>query len=226
MKKVLVVAAHPDDEVLGVGGVILRHVAEGDEVSILILGDGETSRKEEVVDVEKRAGQADKTGELFGVKKVYRENLPDNAFDTVALLEIVKKVEAVVDEARPEVIYTHHQYDLNVDHRLTCQAVLTACRPQPVHPTKKILTFETLSSTEWQVKDLGNSFCPTVYVDISEYLEKKMEVLRVYDNEMREYPHPRSYEGVEVLAKFRGMEVGLRAAEAFQLVRDVGSKFF
>lgn len=220
MKNVLVVAAHPDDEVLGVGGAILKHVVEGDNVSILILGDGETSRGEEVADVDKRATEAEKAAELFGAK-LYRENLPDNAFDTVALLEIAKKVENVVREVQPELIYTHHQYDLNVDHRLTCQAVLTACRPQPGHPTKKILTFETLSSSEWQIKDLHNNFCPTVYVDIEKYLGKKMEVLKIYDDEMREYPHPRSYEGVELLAKFRGMEVGLKSAEAFQLIRNI-----
>jgi LmbE family N-acetylglucosaminyl deacetylase len=219
-KKILVVVAHPDDEILGVGGTILKHVKNGDKVSILILSDGETSRGDKA-DIVKRQKQAEKVKKSLGVKELILKSMPDNKFDSVPLLEIVKKVEEVVYKIKPETIYTHNPNDLNIDHRLTCEAVLTSCRPQPNFFVKNILVFETLSSTEWQIKDSQHFFCPTQYVDISKFINKKIEVLKVYKNELRQYPHPRSIEGVSVLAKFRGMEVGLKYAEAFQIIRVI-----
>lgn len=220
MKKILIVAAHPDDEVLGVGGTILKHVKKGDEVSILILGDGETSRNQNS-DIQKRANEAQKVGQALGAREIILEKFPDNKFDTVALLEITKRIEEVISNIQPEVIYTHNSSDLNVDHRLTFKAVLTACRPQPNFPIKEILTFETLSSTEWQVKDPGHIFCPVNYVKIDDYIDEKLKILSIYKDELREFPHPRSIEGVKTLAKFRGMEVGFNYAEAFQVVRII-----
>lgn len=215
---ILIVAAHPDDEVLGVGGTILKHVKNGDEVNILILGDGESSRKVGA-DISKREKQCQKVAGKLGVKKVYLERFPDNAFDSISLLEITKKVELIINRLKPHIIYTHHAYDLNIDHRLTFQAVLTACRPQPNFFVKKILTFEILSSTEWQIKDGNNIFCPNEYSNIGNFIDKKIEVLRIYKDELREYPHPRSIEGVKILAQYRGLEVGYRYAEAFRIVR-------
>src|SRR3989344_3519958 len=154
---ILVVAAHPDDEVLGAGGTILKHIKAGDKVSLLILGDGETS-KARGADIEKRERQAKEAAEMLGANELILEKLPDNKFDSLSLLEIVKIVESAVERLMPEVVYTHWERDLNVDHRLTCQAVLTACRPQPKSGVKKILAFETLSSTEWQLKSQANIF--------------------------------------------------------------------
>src|SRR3989344_3338736 len=159
MSKILVVAAHPDDEILGVGGTILKHVKNGDQVSILVLGDGESSR-EAKVDIEKRENQAKRVIQALGAKEMILKKLPDNQFDSLPLLEIIKEVEAVIRQVKPEIIYTHCPTDLNVDHRLTFQAVLTACRPQPGFGVKKILAFETLSSTEWQIKDQSHLFLP------------------------------------------------------------------
>ncbi len=217
MNKVLVVAAHPDDEVLGVGATLCRHAREGDEITIFILGDGETSRSS--ADIEKRQAQARQAAVAIGAKDVILEVFPDQRFDTVPLLEITQKIEKLVYSLKPDIVYTHCPYDLNLDHRLTFQAVLTALRPGPNLSVTKFSTFETLSSTEWQRKDQANSFCPTEYYDISEFIEKKIELLKIYSDEIRDYPHPRSAEGVKILAQYRGIESGFRYAEAFQIIR-------
>lgn len=220
MSKILIVAAHPDDEILGVGGAILKHVKNGDEVNILILGDGATSRDANA-DIGEREKQARQAADALGAKNLILEKLPDNRFDSVPLLEIVKKAEKAINKIKPEIIYTHFPYDLNIDHRLTFQAVMTACRPQPGFFVKKILALETPSSSEWQIKDQSHIFCPTEYVDISGFIDEKLEVLKIYSEELREYPHPRSSEGVKILAQFRGMEVGCKYAEAFQVIRQL-----
>ncbi len=221
MNKILIVAAHPDDEVLGAGGTILKHVKNGDHVSILILSDGEASRGATVTQIKKRIDQAKKAAKILGAKKVILEILPDNQFDSVPLLEIVKIVERVINKIKPSIIYTHFGEDLNIDHRLTFQAVLTACRPQPKFFVKKILAFEVLSSTEWQEKKKKSLFCPTHYSDISSFIGQKLKALEVYADELRPYPHPRSKEGVKILARYRGLEAGYKYAEAFQIIRTL-----
>lgn len=218
--KILIIAAHPDDEVLGVGGTILKHCKNGDEVNILILSDGESSR-DNGSDVAKREKQCQEVAEKLGAEKVYFKKFPDNSFDSIPLLEITKEVEMIIGQLKPDTIYTHHAHDLNIDHRLTFQAVLTACRPQPNFFVKKILTFEVLSSTEWQLKDGNNAFCPNEYNNIEDFIDRKIEALQIYKDELRKYPHPRSTEGVKILAQFRGLEVGLSFAEAFQIIRFI-----
>ena len=222
--KVLVVVAHPDDEVLWVGGTILKHVDNGDEIEILILSSWEDSRWEDVADNEKRRKQAKIIKTLSKVKNLHMENLPDNAFDTVSLLKIAQVVEKYVDSFEPNIVYTHFQEDLNIDHRLTFQAVMTACRPQPNVWVNEIYTFETLSSTEWQVKTWDKIFKPTKYVNIDKYIDQKMNILKIYKDELREYPHPRSLKWVEVLARYRWIEVGLGFAEAFEVIRCIEGK--
>jgi len=219
MNKILIVAAHPDDEVIGAGGTILKHAKAGDEISILLLGDGVTSRGVNEADIKKRADQARQVAKALGIKKVFLETLPDNKFDAVPLLEIVKKVEKVINVVRPSLIYTHFGDDLNIDHRLTFQAVMTACRPQPEFFVKKILSFEVLSSTEWQEKKKNKSFCPNEYNNIEKFIDRKIKAIEIYNDELRQYPHPRSKEGIKILAQYRGMEVGYKFAEAFQIVR-------
>lgn len=220
--KILVVAAHPDDEVLGAGGMILKNVEAGSRVDILILGDGATSRGASISEIKKRAAQAWKATQILGAETVILEDLPDNKFDSVPLLEIVKKIEKAIAKIKPDIIYTHFGNDLNIDHRLTFQAVMTACRPQPGFCVKKISSFEILSSTEWQEKSPGGIFCPNEYEDINDFIDKKIEVLeKVYGNELRPYPHSRSIESVKTLARFRGLESGLEFAEAFCLIRKI-----
>ena len=146
---------------------------------------------------------------------------PDNRMDAVALLDVVKKIEAAVEAFQPEIVYTHHAGDVNIDHRIVHDAVVTACRSLPGQLVKTILFFETVSSTEWQPPQSYPVFAPNWYVDIGAFMEKKLKALHFYDSEMRGYPHPRSYEGIEILAKQRGITVGVKYAEAFMLGRMV-----
>lgn len=219
-QKILVVAAHPDDELLGVGGTLLKHRASGDQIIIAILGDGEKSRTHNV-DVAKRSAQATKVSKLLRAEKLWLGDFLDNQFDAMPLLTIIKKIEEIVYIAKPTIIYTHHAFDLNIDHRLTFQAVMTACRPIPGSTVQKILSFETLSSTEWQAPATGNMFMPTEFVDISTTIEEKIKLLKLYVDELRAFPHPRSVEGIRTLAAYRGMTAGLKAAEAFQVIRSI-----
>jgi LmbE family N-acetylglucosaminyl deacetylase len=226
---VLVVAAHPDDEMLGCGGALARHSSEGDEVSILILAEGVTSR-DETRDV------ASRVDELMELKRASREaaaivgagtpqfgGLPDNRLDTVPLLEVAKLVETAVSEFSPHVVYTHHGGDLNVDHRITHQAVMTACRPIEHSGVRNVYAFEVASSTEWSVPTVGSPFIPNHFVDIDTFLDVKVRALRCYEAEMRPFPHPRSYAHVENLARVRGASSGLKAAEGFMVMRQVVS---
>lgn len=221
MKNILVVAAHPDDELLGAGGTLAKHVLAGDTVEVLILGQGLMARDNadasELDALEKMARSA---GAIIGFSAMHFAAFPDNAFDTVKFLDIVKVVEARLREFKPTIVYTHHEFDLNVDHRLTAEAVLTAARPISDFSPEIMYAFETLSSTEWQSKG-PKQFAPTVYVNIEETLAKKISALSEYTSEMREYPHSRSAEGIRILAQYRGLESYCKAAEAFHLVRQI-----
>ncbi len=225
--KVLVVAAHPDDEVLGCGGTITRHVQQGDCVEVIILAEGVTSRAAERAperDAEKLQALAAATLRacaVLGVKDVTLHNFPDNRMDSLPLLDIVKVIEEHIARLQPTVVYTHHGGDVNVDHRVTYEAVVTACRPQPGHSVKTLLTFETPSSTEWQSPLAGVSFAPNWFVDIGETLATKLKALSAYEAELRAWPHPRSIQAIEHLSHWRGSMVGVEAAEAFALARYI-----
>lgn len=220
MASILVVAAHPDDEALGCGGTIARHVAAGDEVACLFLADGATSRESEA-DASVRERQARRAADTLGIGEILLARFPDNRMDTVALLDVVQVIEKVVARFSPETIYTHHGGDLNIDHRITHQAVLTACRPQPGHSVRAIYGFEVPSSTEWAPPATLPPFTPTRFVDITAYLEQKRAALDCYVEEMRPWPHARSFEAVEALARMRGACVGVEAAEAFMVIREI-----
>lgn len=215
---ILVVVAHPDDEILGIGWTILKHIDQGDSVSILILSSWEDSRWDHISNNKKRIQQAMEVAQRLNCK-LSMENLPDNKFDSVPLLDIVKVVEKYISDLSPNTIYTHFSHDLNVDHRLTFQAIMTACRPQPNFCVRNIFCFETNSSTEWQKKDSSMIFCPHKYVDISAYIDEKLEILSLYKDEIRDFPHPRSLHWVRVLSEFRWMEVWYSYAEAFEVIR-------
>jgi len=222
---VLAVVAHPDDEVLGCGGALVLHAARGDEVSIVILADGETSRAETTANrVPAREDAARQAGVVLGATRVLLHGLPDNRLDTRPRLEIAKLIEGHIAALVPDVVYTHHFGDVNIDHRVTYEAVVTACRPQAGHPVKTLLFCEIASSTEWQPPGFGPAFQPNWFVDISDVIETKLKALRTYHGEMRPWPHPRSYEGVEHLARWRGATIGCAAAESFVLGREIRRK--
>jgi len=216
---VLVVAAHPDDEVLGCGGTIARHSAAGDEVHILFLADGVGARGERVGSlVDARMHAAQEAARLLGAQTPRFLSLPDNRLDSLHLLDLIQQVEAVVTEVCPRVVYTHHGGDLNIDHRLAHQAVLTVCRPLPGCSVEALYAFEVLSSSEWALS--AGEFHPTRYVNVERYLGKKLEAVAAYAAEMRPFPHARSVEMVEAQARLRGGSIGVAAAEAFEVVRE------
>lgn len=226
MKTILVIAAHPDDEVLGCGGTIAKHVSSGDVVHVLILAEGATSRDERR-DCKKRTSElsglvnsAHKANDLLGVRTLKMHNFPDNRMDSIDLLDIVKVIENQIYRIQPDIIYTHHAGDVNVDHRRTHEAVVTACRPLPQQCVKTLLFFEVPSSTEWQTAGSAQLFSPNWFVDVSLSLALKLEALKIYLPEMREWPHARSIKAVEHLACWRGASVGCEAAEAFVLGRQ------
>lgn len=221
---VLVISAHPDDEVLGCGGTIARLAREGREVYIAILGEGLTSRKaaREDADPEAIAGLADTARTVarnLGAKNLFLRSLPDNRLDTVPLLEVVKMIEDLVEEVRPEVVYTHHGGDLNVDHSVIFRATLTATRPLKDQVAREIYTYEVPSSTEWAFQRLAPRFTPNCFVDIGETIETKLQAMETYDSEARTFPHPRSPQSLRAIARRWGSVAGMHFAEAFEIVR-------
>lgn len=227
--KVLVVAAHPDDEALGCGGTIARHAAAGDEVTFVFMADGVTSRNadEEPMDaIERRRRAQYQAAVALSVGNrtpIYPQSTlwhRDNNMDYGTLLVFVREIEPTIKAFQPDIIYTHHGGDLNIDHRITHQAVMTACRPMPGSSVKAIYAFEVPSSTEW-ASEAEQAFRPNHFVDITSTLDKKIDALKAYEEEMRPFPHARSMEAVKALAMWRGASVGLRAAEAFMTLRRI-----
>lgn len=225
-KTILIIAAHPDDEILGCGGTMARLAEEGNEVHILIMAEGLTSR-DNTRDRESRKNElselsltAKNAGDIVGAKSVELMDFPDNRMDGVDRLDVIKVIERKVEEIQPSVIFTHFANDLNIDHRITNDAVITACRPMPGQIVKEIYFFEVPSSTEWQVG--GRIFTPNYFISLTEgQFLKKRKALEVYKSEMREFPHSRSIEAVEALAKWRGATCGYPFAEAFIVGRKV-----
>lgn len=227
MDSILVIAAHPDDEILGCGGAISRHSEVGDVVRVIIVSTGITSRRDNISDdINKEElaalkSSAEKANQIIGVKSLDFLNYPDNRLDSIQRLDLIKDLEKNINAFQPNIIYTHHSGDVNIDHRIVCDAVITACRPYPNQVVKTILSFEVASSTEWQPPGKSDAFEPNWFVDISKQLSKKLEALKAYDSEMRDWPHARSLKAIDYQAKLRGSQLGVNAAEAFKLLRKL-----
>ena len=224
-RTVLIVAAHPDDEALGCGGTMARLVNEGALVHVAFLADGVGARHAEGMftdeEIEARRAAARTACKILGTEVPQFDDFPDNRLDTIPRLQIVQRVESILDAVQPDTVLTHHVGDVNIDHRRVHEAVVTACRPQPGHPVRRLMFFEVASSTEWQPPGSAPAFQPQCYVDITETLSAKLEALRAYDAEMRPWPHARSIEAVEHHARWRGATVGCEAAEAFMVGREL-----
>lgn len=226
MSRVLVVAAHPDDEILGVGATIAKRVKQGDICRAVILGEGITARgdkREEFDGTEQNSLKKDaiESARTIGYEKIDFVGLPDVRFDSIDLLDIVKIVQKFFFEFKPNIVYTHHYGDLNIDHRLTYEATLCASRPVTGWYPNELLCFETPSSTEWNFGRKQDAFYPNVFVDIEDTIEKKYEAIKCYKGEIREYPHPRSIEALEAIAKRCGTIVNLKYAEAFEQIYKI-----
>lgn len=223
MKSILVVAAHPDDETLGCGGTIARLSREGKLVHVAFVADGASAREAnglpEPETLAARRLAAANACTVLGAQAPHFNDYPDNRLDTVPLLEVVQRIETLIATYHPDTILTHHCGDLNIDHQIVHKAVVTACRPQTDHPVNTLLFFENPSSTEWQSPGTAPAFTPNWFADITSTLRKKIEASQCYKTELRPWPHPRSVQGIEHLARWRGATVGMDAAEAFMLGR-------
>ena len=227
MNTALIIAAHPDDEVLGCGATIARLSHEGWKIHVLIVAEGATSRAKkrdankasaELLSLAKCAEDANK---ILGATTLDLLSLPDNRMDSIDLLEIVKIIEEFILKYKPSLLFTHHAGDVNIDHKIIHDAVISACRPQPDHPVKELLFFEIPSSTEWRPASSGIYFKPNYFYDVSGHILKKLHALSFYSSEMRNFPHPRSIDAITHLARWRGASVGCEAAEAFMLGRRI-----
>jgi len=237
--KILIIAAHPDDEVLGMGGTIKKYTKNGDDVKIVIMATGIHSRRssnyentsnynvdektlrkmeKQVTELQKDAKKAAK---ILGVSNVDFLNFPDNEMDTVSNLEITKAIEKIISQFKPTIVYTHSQFDINVDHRLCYFATLTATRPKSGNFVKQVYSFEVPSSTEWF---FPSNFSPNTFVDISNELNAKIKSLQVYKNEIEKFPHPRSPDALKAISQRWGSVSGFKNAEAFTLIRELKSK--
>ena len=222
-KKVLIIAAHPDDEVLGCGGTIAKLSEQGEDVHILILATGLTSRVG--FDMEKDADalkihfeRACRAGAFLGAKNVNFAGFPDQKMDTLSLLEVTQRIEAEIESIKPQTIFTHHGGDLNMDHVITFRATLTATRPIAGSVVRSVYAYEVPSSTEWAFQKFEPKFQPNFFHDITETLPKKIQAMQIYESEARDFPHPRSSQALQAIAHRWGSVVGLDAAEAYEVI--------
>ena len=219
-KRVVVIGAHPDDELLGAGGTLARHVLSGDEVHAIVVADGARSRypAELAATLEKQAHRA---AEVIGFTSLQLLSLPDQRLDTLPLIELTQRLEGVLDEINPSIVYTHFPEDVNADHGLVARCAWTACRPYRRPQVRKFAVFETPSSTEWAWPMPGTELRPNLFVDVTDTLTTKIAAMDCYETELRDYPHPRSGRALRERAAYWGSHIGRPAAEPFAVLREV-----
>lgn len=218
--KILIIAAHPDDEVLGCGGMIVNRVKQGDQVVVVILTDGAVTRYKKVMAKVLRRN-AMECAKILGISKIIFKDLPNQLLDTVPITKVIKEIESVINEVRPDVVYTHDKGDLNRDHAVIYEATLVAARPLPGIAINKLFTYFVPSSSEYNDTDEKVVFIPNVFVDIRKSIDKKVKAFVCYKSEERAYPHPRSPKALKVYAGRWGIQAGIEYAEAFRLIREI-----
>jgi len=216
--RVLVIAAHTDDEVLGVGGTIAKHSLSGDEVYLLSVCDRATEHRYDMGVIETLRDSTRRAGKILGIKEIHFCGKKD---EIITVPEAIIAMEDCMNRIKPEIIYTHHRGDSNQDHRTIFQATLVVTRTLKDAAVRKVLCYEVPSSTEQGPPFLEYAFMPNVFVDIHHVLEKKLEAMKAYETELKEFPHPRSLEFLTLNARYWGSKVGLEAAEAFLLVKEI-----
>ena len=215
--KILVIAPHPDDEVLGCGGTIAKHSENGDEVCLIITTKAYTPDWSEEF-IKNREKEIKESNKILGIKKIYFLNYPTVKLDTIPQKDLNNSIAKIVNKVKPDIAYIPFKGDLNKDHRILFEASLVALRPIN-HKCKKILAYEVLSETEWGQEI--EVFKPNVYVDITDTIDIKLEAMKAYKSELKSFPHPRSLEAIKALAIKRGSEIGVKYAESFYLVREI-----
>ncbi len=217
---VLVFAPHPDDEILGVGGTLIKHINHHDIVTICVVTRGVEPLFSEQAILETRE-EARKCHEMVGVNATVYLDFPAVMLEKEDRFKINESMLGVIQSTEPDVVYIPHIGDMQKDHQIVSEAAMVALRPKYKHVVKKVLAYETLSETGWHIPNVSNQFIPNIYSDISQFLEKKLNALACYQSQLSEYPNPRSLEAVEALAKYRGSTVNVGAAEAFMLIREL-----
>ena len=221
-KNILIIVAHTDDETIGCGGTICKHIEDGYKVFAMSFTDGISSRLVKSKKLKKaRHLSAKQASKFLGFKWIKNLNFPDNQLDKIPILKIIKEIEKIKYKLKPSIVYTHNFSDLNIDHKLIAEATLTAFRPTPDSKLSELRTFEVPSASDYsQIKHRKN-FVPNLFVDISKFWKKKNEALKMYKSEIKKKPHSRSFEGIKNLAKLRGNQSGLKIAEAFEIIRKI-----
>lgn len=218
MATILIVAAHPDDEILGGGATFAKHVDNGDVVHALVLSEGASARYEDGMEKALRTC-AERSAEMIGFSTIDFGNLPDQRLDAMPIIEVTQLVEETIQSLRPSIVYTHSHVDVNSDHGVVSRAVWTACRPYATPWIERILAFETPSSTEWAWAAPESAFQPQWFVDVERTLQRKLDAMACYTSELRPYPHPRSLQALEERARYWGSIAGGVAVEPFVLLR-------
>lgn len=221
MKKVIIISAHPDDETLGAGGTLLKHKANGDKVYWLIVTNVFEHQGFSKERIKSRQMEIDKVAQEFGFEKVFKLDYPTMTLSSSSLLKLVPDVSKVFSEVEPEIIYTLNRSDAHSDHRYLSDAVM-ACTKSFRYPfIKKVLMYECISETEFAPAFFEKVFIPNYFVDITDFIDKKLEIMHIFESELSEPPFPRSEENIKALARFRGSSVGCHYAEAFQVVKVI-----
>ena len=218
--KVLIISAHPDDETIGAGGTLLRHVAKGDDVYWCVVTQGYSPPWPKET-LEKARQQVYEVQKAYGIREVILCGFPTVKLSTIPYIEISSEIQKVVDKVHPDIVYTTPRCDINLDHKIVYECTLVACRPLPGSSVQRLLSYEICPTTRYGPSSSSGSFSPNIFIDISDYLDKKIEIMGIYQTELYKYPHPRSLEGIKLFAQERGLSVGLEAAECFELIRQL-----
>lgn len=220
--RVLVIAPHPDDETLGCGGSLLKHKSNGDSISWLVATRGHEPQLPAEL-LEQKENEIKAVGAAYGFENTFRLNLPTIKLDTIPLDEIIVAIRDAITDSKPDYVYLNHFGDVHSDHRVVFEATMSVLKPfySGKHGVSKVLSYEILSSTDAMPANPARAFVPNVFTDVTEFLERKLEIMSLYESELQPFPLPRALESMRALARYRGATIGAEFAEAFMLVREV-----
>ena len=219
-KRILIIASHPDDETIGAGGTLLRHVAKGDKVYWCVITQGYSPPWPQKT-LEKARQQVYEVQKAYGIHEVFLCDFPTMKLNTIPHIEISSEIQKIVNQVSPDIVYTTPRCDINLDHRIVYECTLVACRPLPSSSVRQLLSYEICPTSRYGLLSNIGWFSPNIFIDISNYLDRKIKIMSIYQTELCKYPHPRSPEGIRLFAQERGLSVGLKATECFELIRQL-----